>query len=194
MVEANKDKDGATSYKVVMLGESGVGKTCIVNRYIKGLYSVTETTIGSNYSSKIETVSSARVAQPQKVKLQIWDTAGSEQFRSLTPIYYKNAAAVCIVYDSTSAESFDGMSFWIDELKSQTNAANVILSIVASKVDNQDAEEVSVKKAADFAKSIKAEFYQTSSKDGTGINQLFADIAERLYLQTLSQGEVVSTH
>jgi GTPase SAR1 family protein len=62
MVEANKDKDGATSYKVVMLGESGVGKTCIVNRYIKGLYSVTETTIGSNYSSKLETVSSAKVA------------------------------------------------------------------------------------------------------------------------------------
>ena len=74
------------------------------------------------------------------------------------------------------------MTFWIDELKTQTNAANVVLSIVASKVDNQDAEEVSVKKAADFAKSIKAEFYQTSSKDGTGINELFKDIAERLYL------------
>ncbi len=109
--------DGTISYKVVMLGESGVGKTCIVNRYIKGLFSQTETTIGSNYSSKIETVKPAGVSVPVKVKLQIWDTAGSEQFRSLTPIYYKNAAAVVIVYDSTSAESFDGMQFWVDELK-----------------------------------------------------------------------------
>ena len=166
------NKDGTKSYKVVMLGESGVGKTCIVNRYIKGLFQQSETTIGSNYSSKIETVKPAGVTQPVKVKLQIWDTAGSEQFRSLTPIYYKNAAAVCIVYDSTSAESFDGMQFWVEELKQQSSGS-IILSVVASKVDNQEAEEVPIKKATDYAKSIKAQFYQTSSKDGTGIEQLF---------------------
>lgn len=110
-------EDDVISYKVVMLGEAGVGKTCIVNRYTKGAYSASDATIGSNYCSKIETVKPQGVSQPVKVKLQIWDTAGSEQFRSLTPIYYKGAAAVCLVYDSTSAESFDGLQYWVDELQ-----------------------------------------------------------------------------
>ena len=100
-----------------MLGQSGVGKTCIVNKYVKGTFnSGVEATIGSNYSSKTETVKPEGVATPVKVMLQIWDTAGSEQFKSLTPIYYKGAHAVCLVYDSTSAESFEGLDFWVKEL------------------------------------------------------------------------------
>lgn len=75
-----------------------------------------EATIGSNFSSKIETVKPQGVVQPVKVKLQIWDTAGSEQFRSLTPIYYKGAAAVCLVYSSTSKESFENLQYWVEEL------------------------------------------------------------------------------
>ena len=116
-VSTHSNKDGTTSYKLVMLGEAGVGKTCIVSKYTKNTFGNTETTIGSNYSSKIETIKPQGVSLPIKVKLQIWDTAGSEQFRSLTPIYYKSAAAVCLVYDSTSAESFDGLKFWVEELK-----------------------------------------------------------------------------
>ena len=70
--------DGATAYKLIVLGEAGVGKTCIINRYIKGSFITSEATIGSNYSSKTETVQPEGVNLPVKVKLQIWDTAGSE--------------------------------------------------------------------------------------------------------------------
>ena len=77
MVE-NKQPDQVPSFKVVMLGESGVGKTCIVNRYIKGQYLTSEPTIGSNFSSKTELVKIDGIAGLQKAKLQIWDTAGSE--------------------------------------------------------------------------------------------------------------------
>lgn len=116
--DSRADSDMA-NYKVVMLGESGVGKTCIVNKYIKGTFTagLNEPTIGSNYCSKVETVQPQGVVQPIKLKLQIWDTAGSEQFRSLTPIYYKGASAVCLVYDSTSRESFDNLSYWVEELQ-----------------------------------------------------------------------------
>ena len=114
------DSDDIPHYKVVMLGEAGVGKTCIVNRYTKGSYTNSDATIGSNYCSKIETCKPKELpesAAPIKGKLQIWDTAGSEQFRSLTPIYYKGASAVCLVYDSTSSESFEGLQYWVDELQ-----------------------------------------------------------------------------
>ena len=108
----------------------------------------------------------------ERIKLQIWDTAGSEQFRSLTPIYYKNAAAVCLVYDSTNLDSFERMSFWFDELR-QHSTEQVVICVIASKVDYADAEEVPITKASEYAKSINAQFYQTSAKDGTGVNQLF---------------------
>jgi len=71
----------------------------------------------------------------QKVKLQIWDTAGSEQFRSLTPVYYKNAAAVCLVYDSTNATSFQNLSYWYQELQN-LSSDSVIVCVIASKIDN----------------------------------------------------------
>ena len=108
-----------------MLGDAGVGKTCIVNRYIKGQFSDTEATLGSNYSAKVIEVAPPGVMQPVKVKLQIWDTAGGEQFRSLAHIYYKDASAVCLCYDSTSEESYDNLSYWADEIKAKSDMENI---------------------------------------------------------------------
>ena len=105
---------------------------------------------------------------PVKVKLQIWDTAGGEQFRSLTPIYYKGANAVCLVYDSTCSESFDSLQYWVNELQQQSDQ-NILICVVASKIDFSEKEEVPIKQANTYAKSIKATLHQTSSKDGTGI-------------------------
>lgn len=139
-----------------MLGDAGVGKTCIVNRYIKNSFTQVESTLGSNFSSKVLSVQPKGVLQPVKVKLQIWDTAGGEQFRSLTPIYYKNADAVCLVYDSTSSDSFDSLQYWVDELQQQQNNVNIQIAVVASKTDYQEAEEVSIKQANTYAKGIKA--------------------------------------
>ena len=106
-----------TSFKVVMLGEANVGKTCLVNRYLKNTFSTgNPSTIGSNFSSKQLDIKPQGFSSYAKVKLQIWDTAGGEQFRSLTPMYYKNAAAVCLVYDSTCSDSFDKLDYWVKEL------------------------------------------------------------------------------
>jgi len=152
------DKDTTNSYKVVMLGDAGVGKTCIVNRYMKNSFTQVESTLGSNFSSKVLSVQPKGVLQPVKVKLQIWDTAGGEQFRSLTPIYYKNANAVCLVYDSTSSESFNSLQYWVDELQNQSGN-NILICVVASKTDFSEAEEVPIKQANEYAKSIKATLF-----------------------------------
>ena len=103
-------------YKIVMLGDAGVGKTCIVNRYVKNQFSDTESTLGANYSAKTIQIQPDGVLKAVKAKLQIWDTAGGEQFRSLAPIYYKGADAVCLVYDSTNQDSFESLNYWIEEL------------------------------------------------------------------------------
>ncbi len=136
MVQAPK------SYKIVMLGDAGVGKTCIVNRYCKGQFSETEATLGSNYSAKTLDVSPDGMLPPQQVKLQIWDTAGGEQFRSLAHIYYKDASAVCLCYDSTSDESFEALQYWADELRGKSDNENIIIAVVATKTDWVDRNEV----------------------------------------------------
>ena len=141
-----------------MLGDAGVGKTCIVNRYVKGNFTDTEATLGSNYSAKIIEIAPPGVMQPQKVKLQIWDTAGGEQFRSLAHIYYKDASAVCLCYDSTSEESYDSLSYWADELRSKSDNDNIVMAICATKTDWVDRAEVPLKTAKAYAQSLNATF------------------------------------
>ena len=104
-----------------------------------------------------------------EVKLQIWDTAGGEQFRSLAPIYYKGANAVCLVYDSTNAESFESLSYWVDELKEKIETEEIAIAVVASKVDYVEAEAVKAKQGKEYAQQNNAIYAATSAKDGTGI-------------------------
>lgn len=120
------------------------------------------------------------------VRLHIWDTAGGEQFRSLTHIYYKGANVICLVYDSTSEKSFDALNFWVDEIKQRVDMESIQIYVVASKVDNSNAEEVSIIAGNTFAKKIGAQFHQTSAKDGTGVEDLFQSIADRLYLKNVA--------
>ena len=100
-------------------------------------------------------------------------------------MYYKNASAVCLVYDSTSKESFEALSFWVKELE-ERGQKNVLINVVASKIDDDVHEEVQLKTAATYAKSIGAKFHQTSAKDGTGIQDLFQLTAETLYTRLLA--------
>jgi len=88
------------------------------------------------------------------VKLQIWDTAGGEQFRSLAPIYYKGAHAVCLVYDSTNGDTFESLNYWVDELREKVESEGVVIAIVASKVDFVEKEEIKAKQGKEYAQSV----------------------------------------
>ena len=169
-----------------MLGDAGVGKTCIVNRYIKGEFSDTEATLGANYSAKIIDVQPNDVHQVHKVKLQIWDTAGGEQFRSLAHIYYKDASAVCLCYDSTSEDSFEALQYWCDELNSKSDNTNIVKAVVATKTDWVENNAVESKRAKAYAQSVGALFMQTSAKTGNNINKLYQTIAEEMLIKELS--------
>ncbi|CEL57367.1 Ras-like GTP-binding protein RYL2 OS=Yarrowia lipolytica (strain CLIB 122 / E 150) GN=RYL2 PE=3 SV=2 [Rhizoctonia solani AG-1 IB] len=114
--------------KVVIMGSAGVGKTSLVMRYVEGRFGQTTTTTGAFFYSKKATVDGT------KVRLQIWDTAGQERFRSMAPMYYRGASAAILVYDITSASSFEDVKLWIDELKRNCDP-DLLIYIVGAKAD-----------------------------------------------------------
>ena len=116
----NSDRLQATPFKVVMLGDASVGKTCLVNRFVKNTYQIYEATMAQDFQSKTVKIS-LKNPVVSAVRLHIWDTAGGEQFRSLTHIYYKGANVICLVYDSTSQKSFEALNFWVEEIKQRVD-------------------------------------------------------------------------
>jgi GTPase SAR1 family protein len=97
---------------------------------------------------------------------------------------------ICLVYDSTSQKSFDALNFWVEEIKQRVDMDAVQIYVVASKVDNSNAEEVSVVAGNNFAKKVGAQFHQTSAKDGTGVEDLFQALADRLYLKNVADQSI----
>ena len=160
--------DKSLSSKVVLLGESGVGKTCIISRYINDRFDEkTVSTNGASYGSKSITVAS------KVIRMDIWDTAGQEKFRSMAKFFYKDATIAILVYDITRIESFKAVKeFWYEQLKLHA-LKNIVIGIAGNKADMFDKEEVSEQDARDFANQIGAQFRLTSAFENTGIDELF---------------------
>ena len=162
--------------KVVLLGDSGVGKTCIISRYISGAFDQNSpTTNGASYASKILEFPKLN----KKISLDIWDTAGQEKYKSLTKFFYKDAAVAILVYDITQKDTFESMKkFWYQQLQ-EFGSKKIILGIAGNKCDMYEREEVTENDAKEFAESKGAFFEITSAKNNTGINELFMNAANR---------------
>jgi len=169
--------------KVVLLGKHSVGKTCLVERYLHGKFKDgTVTTVGAAFGAKKLTISG------KEVTLGIWDTAGQERYESMSRIYYRSAKATIVCFDLTDPKSFDKVKFWVDELLGNEEGCDIY--VVGTKLDlvqegterGRTPEEVK-----DYAKKIDAKIFETSSKTGQGIDELFQDIAET-YVRKLSGG------
>ena len=162
--------------KVILLGESGVGKTCIINQFINGKFDEKLlSTLSAQFCRKKFEFPGDKI-----ISLDIWDTAGQEKFRSLNRIYYKNAKAVVLVYDITDKKSFDEIkNYWYDQIK-QNCASNVIIAIAANKCDLYEEKEISDEEGEEFAKSKDAFFAFTSAKNDSGITNLFENIAMKI--------------
>ena len=175
-----------TGNKIVLIGDSGVGKTCLISRFISGQFdSNVSSTNGASYASK-------KVEYPHLGKslvLDIWDTAGQEKYKSLTKFFYKDAAMVILVYDITRKESYENLkNFWYKEIQ-EYGEKNMVLGIAGNKSDLYDQEAVPEKEARDFAKSINAIFALTSAQNNSGVTKLFEDIGNK-YLDPNFQEKV----
>ncbi|XP_077983873.1 ras-related protein Rab-30-like [Glandiceps talaboti] len=161
-------------FKVVLIGNAGVGKTCLVRRFTQGLFPPGQgATIGVDFMIKTVKVGD------DKVKLQIWDTAGQERFRSITQSYYKSADALVVVYDVTSFESFRWVPEWLKEIE-EYGRSRVITVLVGNKTDLVQDREVSMQQGATFAETHEMRFLETSAKEADNVDKLFLDVAKEL--------------
>jgi small GTP-binding protein len=175
-------QEQGTGEKVVFIGESGVGKTCIIARFIKGIYVEGVSSTAASYASK--TIDIPELGE--SITFDIWDTAGQEKYRSLTKFFFKGAKMAILVYDITRKESFENLkTCWYHDIKEHGDP-DIILGIAGNKCDLYEYEDVSEKEAREFAKSIDAVFYLTSAQSNTGITELFEDLGKK-YLGQNSQ-------
>ena len=162
-------------YKIIIIGDSGVGKSNILGRYLNNEFKQeTKSTVGVEFGSKKLKVSGINV------KLQIWDTAGQERYRAITSAYYKGSKGCFIVYDITSTQSFDDVEKWYEEIIKITEKG-ISLILVGNKSDLESERKVTVEMGQNKAKNLNCPFFETSALNNTHIDTVFQTISEDIY-------------
>ncbi|EWM29714.1 small gtp-binding protein [Nannochloropsis gaditana] len=161
-------------YKLVFLGDQGVGKTSIITRFMYDTFEKNyQATIGIDFLSK------TMYLEDRTVRLQLWDTAGQERFRSLIPSYIRDSSVAVVVYDITNRASFLNTSKWVDDVRNE-RGNDVIIMLVGNKTDLSDRRQVSTEEGEDKAKQDNIMFIETSAKAGFNIKPLFRKLATAL--------------
>ena len=162
------------SFKILLLGDSSVGKTCFLKRYIDDTFQdVYLSTIGFDYKYKCITLKEGK-----NIKLQIWDTAGQERFRTIAKSYYKGAHGIILMYDVTDQKSFDSIKKWLEQIKEEApNKVSVLL--VANKIDIEK-RIITKEDGENIAKSYDLDIYESAAKDNINVSEAFEDLAEKI--------------
>eukprot|EP01084_Bolivina_argentea_P002119 3899_1 len=168
-------------FKLLLIGDSGVGKSCLLLRFADDTYTDSYiSTIGVDF--KIRTVD----LDTKTIKLQIWDTAGQERFRTITSSYYRGAHGIIIVYDITDKESFDNVRQWLFEIDRYASE-NVCKLLVGNKSDLSNKRAVEYDAAKAFADELTIPFLETSAKNATNVEQAFLTMAAQIKNKMQSQ-------
>jgi len=170
-------------FKIMMIGESGVGKSCIVQRFVNDTYDEDSVpTVGADFSRKI-----VKTSDGHRVNMMVWDTAGQERFRALTTSYYRGIHAFFVVYDVSDMESFKRVSYWLDEIKNNATLPDALRVLVANKIDLRNSAEsdsghvyVTRKEGADFARENSMLFFECSALTREGVFQAFEEVAYKI--------------
>lgn len=171
-------------FKLVLLGESAVGKSSLVLRFVKDQFDdYRESTIGAAFLTQTIALDDSTT-----VKFEIWDTAGQERYKSLAPMYYRNANCAVVVYDITAPASLDKAKAWVKELQRQANE-NIVIALAGNKLDlANDATSGTSKRAVEtadaeaYAREAGLLFFETSAKTSENVKELFTAIAQKLPL------------
>lgn len=158
----------------MLIGDLGVGKSCVILRFIENDFnSNLMSSIGVDFKMKNTEIDS------QLVKLQIWDTAGHEKFRTITTSYYKSAQAIIVIYDITNEQSFEHIKNWMVEIDKFAKQG-VLRVIVGNKTDLEESRVVQKDKGESLAQEFGIKFFEVSAKNGNGIQELFEGIGKEL--------------
>jgi Ras-related protein Rab-2A len=161
-------------FKYIIIGDAAVGKSNLLLRYTHGQFKPEyQLTIGVEFGAKNISILN------KTYRIQIWDTAGQENFRSITRAYYKNSACALVVYDISNRESFDNISSWIEDCKSQS-PQTIFMVLVGNKNDLEDKRAVTFEEGQELAEKNKMMFFETSAKSGKNVDEIFYRSAESI--------------
>lgn len=173
--------------KILMIGDSGVGKTSMLIRFANDKFSSTFiSTIGIDFKIK------SLIVEDKRVKLQIWDTAGQERFRTITTSYFRSAQGVILVYDITDRSSLLSIKNWIYQIQLHADV-NINKILVGNKCDNISERVISFEEGLELAKEYGIEFFECSAKSDININNLFTRISEQVVKRLSSEVSKILT-
>ena len=179
---SQEDADESTSngitydekIKVMVIGETRVGKTSLIKKYTKNTFGgVYLTTVGIDFQEKIIN------SEGKAVKVQIWDTAGQERFRNIAKNYFHTSDGFLLVYDITCKESFEKLNFWYEQIKLNAPEHTKCM-VVGNKCDLEEKREVSKEEGDNFSKEQNIKFYETSAKEGINVNTIFQELSNEI--------------
>ena len=161
-------------YKLLFLGESSVGKTSLLLRYIDDTFENSIPTVGIDVKYKYLTYDN------KKIRLDIWDTAGQERFRGIAQNYFRGAHGIIFVFDITNKDSFNKLKNWISDAKQKINPGT-ILAVAENKIDLEERRVISKEKIEEFREKNDIDIFSTSAKTGEGVGEIIANMVSQLY-------------
>ncbi|KAG6509037.1 ras-related protein RABA1f-like [Zingiber officinale] len=174
-MEYRSDDDYDYLFKVVLIGDSGVGKSNLLSRFTRNEFSLeSKATIGVEFATR-----SIRV-EDKVIKAQIWDTAGQERYRAITSAYYRGAVGALLVYDVTRHITFENVERWLKELRDHTES-NIVIMLVGNKADLRHLRAVSTDDAKTFAENENTFFMETSALESTNVDIAFTEVLTQIH-------------
>lgn len=162
-------------FKVVLIGDSAVGKSNLLSRYARNEFHMnSKATIGVEFQTQ------SMEFDGKEIKAQIWDTAGQERFRAVTSAYYRGAVGALVVYDISRRHTFESVGRWLDELKMHSDM-NVVTMLVGNKCDLESLREVPIEESKALAEAEKLFFIETSALNATNVNDAFQIVIKEVY-------------
>jgi len=162
-------------FKYIIIGDTGVGKSCLLLQFTdKRFQPVHDLTIGVEFGARMITIDN------KQIKLQIWDTAGQESFRSITRSYYRGAAGALLVYDITRRETFNHLTRWLEEAR-QNAHQNMVIMLIGNKSDLEHRRQVTKEEGEKFARDHGLIFLETSAKTAANVEEAFIHTAQKIY-------------
>eukprot|EP01111_Echinosteliopsis_oligospora_P001487 TRINITY_DN12241_c0_g1_i1.p1 TRINITY_DN12241_c0_g1~~TRINITY_DN12241_c0_g1_i1.p1 ORF type:complete len:206 (+),score=27.76 TRINITY_DN12241_c0_g1_i1:80-697(+) len=162
-------------FKYIIVGDTAVGKSCLLLQFTdKRFQPVHDLTIGVEFGSRTLSISN------NPVKLQIWDTAGQEKFRSITRSYYRGAAGALLVYDITRRETFEHLTTWLEDCR-KYSSSDITIILIGNKSDLESQRQVTTEEATQFAEKHDLVFLETSAKTAHNVDQAFTNSAKTIY-------------
>ena len=160
------------TFKILTIGESGVGKTCVLRRFVENKFLKNHlATIGIDFKTRVINLNGLTI------KLKVWDTAGQERFRNITNQYYKGADGILLVYDVTDEESYNKIRDWMEQITSNTDNEDIGLVLLGNKCD-MESRVVTEEMGKEMAKELNVDYYETSALNGLGINEAFEGLTK----------------